>query len=157
MPAATLAATQIVNAIASRIPGSNVHTAHEWPFADTELPAWRVRRVPGGDVTPQTLARNTLQRHEIEIGCLGYVRAVDDLDAALDALATPAVAALFAAAPQAPTDALDALISKIEVNLARDVEFGMTTEGEAAVGVVTVPLRVVFFTIASAPQTITLN
>lgn len=152
-----LAATQIVNAIAARIPGNSVHTSHPWPLAESELPAWRVRSVPGGEAVPQTLARDALYRHELEVECIGYVRAVDDLDTALDALAAPALAKLFAAAPQTPPDALDALAAKIELSLARELEFGPGVEGEAAIGAVTVPLRAVYFTRASAPETITLN
>lgn len=152
-----LAASQIVAAIAARIPGAAVYTDHPQPFAEDDLPAWRVHRVPGGEVAPQTLARDTLQRHELRVECLGYARATAGLDAALDTLAAPALAAIFAAAPQVPPDALDGMAGLIELSLAGEVEIDMQGEGEAAVGVVTVPLRAIYFTRASAPETITLN
>lgn len=148
-----LAAAQVVAAIAARIPGT-AYTSRMWPIGEDELPAWRVVAA-GEDVSAETLAPDALQKHELAVELRGYASATDDLDDALHALTAGALAAIFATAPQVPPDALDALhaggLAQIEL---RHIERDLATEAQATVGVVTITLQALFFTQASAPETI---
>ena len=132
--------------------GTRVYTSRAWPLAEADLPAWRV--VAGAEaVEPMTVHAPALQQHELQVDLRGHARAVADLDDALHALAAQALAAVFAAAPQETPDVLDGIASKLQLTLRR-IERAMAAEGEAAVGLVVITLRVIFRTYANAPETL---
>jgi hypothetical protein len=161
----TLAAAQVIDAVAARITGlalagTKVYTSRAWPLAESGLPAWRVY-APDEDVEPVTVHPNQLSAHTLQLELHGLTRVVADLDDALHALAEEALTAVFRlvppddpANPGTPLpDALDAILSKLQVSLRR-IERNFSTEGEAAVGRVVITLRINFRTRASAPGTL---
>ena len=150
-----LAAGQVIDAMATRITGlalagSRVYTSRAWPLSVEDLPAWRVLAADE-DVEPVTVHPDALQSHRLQVELHGVARAVANLDDALHALAAQALAAIFDTTP--PSDALNTIASKLQVTLRR-IERDMAKEGEAAVGLVTLTLRVIFRTRASAPETL---
>lgn len=161
----TLAAAQVIDAIATRITGlsiagSNVYTSRAWPLTEALLPAWRV--VAGDeDVEPQTVHPNLLQQHTLQVELRGHAKATSDLDDALHALAEEVLTAVFRARvvtdpmaiPPTVADALDNLYGKLQVSLRR-IERVLQEEGEAVLGLIVVTLRVIFRTRASAPGTL---
>lgn len=139
-----LAAAQVIDAIAARISGAtsagtNVFTSRAWPLAEGDLPACRV--VAGAEeITPEGLG-DRLGQHLLDVHASFYARAVADLDDALHALAVAALPAIFAApVPYGLT--------------LQGIDREMAKEGEAAVGVITLRLQALFFTVPSAPETI---
>jgi DNA-binding phage protein len=151
----TLAAAQVIDAVAARITGlalagTKVHTSRAWPLAESGLPAWRVY-APDEDVEPQTVHPNMYQGHNLQVELHGLTKVTRDLDDALHALAEEALTALFDLTP--PADALTSIASKLQISLRR-IERNFSTEGEAAVGRVVLTLRINFRTRASAPGTL---
>ena len=138
-----LAPAQVVDAIAARLAplpltGGRVATSRAHPWAEAELPAWRVT-AEGEDVNNAMLAGTN--EHTLDVAVRGSARAVADLDDVLHALASQALAALFAA--PAP----------YQLQLT-GIRRQMATEGEASVGVITVLVRATFYVNPAAPETI---
>lgn len=151
----TLAAAQIVDAVATRITGlalagNRVFTSRAWPLADNGLPAGKVIAVDE-DIEPATVHSPMLQQHRLQIELRGYVREVENIDDEMHALASEWLTALFDTTP--PADALAALGTKI-VLTQRRIERDMQREGESNLALVTVTLRAEFRTFSNAPDTI---
>jgi len=160
-----LAAAQVIDAIAGRInglplAGTDVFTSRAWPLTEEILPAWRVV-AEDEEIEAMTVHRKTPQKHDLEVTLRGFARAVANLDDALNALAAEVLTAIFAdvvvsdplADPPVVADALDQLANKLQIS-ARRIERGYGTDGEAALGAVTVTLKAVFKTMSNAPETI---
>lgn len=150
-----LAAGQVIDAMATRLTGlalagSRVYTSRTWPLSEEELPAWRVQ-AGDEDIEPVTVHPDALQQHALQVELRGHARAVASLDDSLHALAAEALTAVFDTTP--PADALNTIASKLQVTLRR-IERAVATEGEAAIGLVILTLRVIFRTRASAPETL---
>ena len=150
-----LAAAQIVDAIAARITGlaltgARAYTSRMWPLSEADLPAWRVFAVDE-DVEPATVHQPFINNHALQVELRGVARAVASLDDTLNALASQAITALFSA-PVVP-DALSALIGRIALTVRR-IQRDMATEGQAAVGLLTLTLRVEFRTLSTDPDTL---
>ena len=138
-----LAAAQVVDAVAARIAAlpaysGRVFTSRLWPLADADLPAWRVTAAEE-PVLPGTISG--INEHQLLVEARGYHRATADLDDTLHAMASAALAALFA--PPVPHG----------LQLER-IDRDTTTDGEAAHGVVTLSLRAVFHVDPAAPDTL---
>jgi hypothetical protein len=139
-----LAAAQVIDALATRLSGAtgagtSVFTSRAWPLAESNLPAWRVT-AGSEEITGEGLG-DRLGQHRLEVNASAYVRAVADLDDAMHALAVDALPALFAAP----------VPYGLELT---GIDRAMATAGEAAVGVITLRLRALYFTVPSAPETI---
>lgn len=139
----TLAAATVVDALASRLApmpatGGRVYTSRAWPLAEADLPAWRVT-AEDEQVTPESL--DGVNTHSLVVSARAYARAAADLDDTLHALAASGLAILFAGTPPYSLQ-----LDSIERQLA--------TEGEAAVGVITLNTRATYFVAPSAPETI---
>ncbi len=150
----TLAAAQVVDAIAARmlglpLAGARVYTSRAWPLADSQLPAWKIEAADE-TIEPITVHKPAIQYHALQVELKGYARATADLDDALHALASEALTALFDTTP-AP-DSLSAL-TKLQLSQRR-IERAMQAEGEASIGLVTITLRAEYRTAANAPDTI---
>jgi hypothetical protein len=138
-----LAAAQVVDAIAARLTGlplagSRVYTSRLWPLTEPELPAWRVT-AESEDV--EAAMADGANQHLLEVVCAGYVRATDNLDDSLHALAAEGLTAVCA---------LPALYGTQVTGIERDA----VKEGEAAMGVIRCRLLTRFFVAPSAPETI---
>jgi hypothetical protein len=147
-----LAAAQVVEAIADLLRGvtgwdDKVFTDRAWPLAEAELPAWKVL-ADDEEIEPTGPTFPALQKHELVVLCEGSARAVSGLDAALNGLAATALATLFASKSAASLSPLNC--SMAVTRISRD----MTSEGEAAVGRITLALRVRFHTFNNDPETI---
>lgn len=150
-----LAAAQIIAAIAARLTGlptagDDVFTSRAWPLAEKDLPAWRVV-AHDEDVEPITVHGPALEQHTLQVELHGFVQAVSAIDDALHALAAEALTAIFSTTP--PADLYTDIKPKLQVTLRR-IERTLTKEGEAAVGLVLLTLRVVFRVKANAPETL---
>jgi hypothetical protein len=139
----TLAAAQVVDAVAARVAAlpayaGRVHTSRLWPLTEAELPAWRITAAdepvgPGGI--------DGFNEHALLIEARGYARATADLDDALHALAHDAQAAIFMhPVPHG-------------VQLER-IDRDTATEGEVAVGVLTLSLRATYHVAPDQPDLI---
>ena len=150
----TLAAAQIVDAVAARLrggplAGDDVYTSRAWPLTERNLPAWRVY-ASDESVRPLTVAANPLQQHELQVELAGYVRAVDDVDDALHALTVEGLTRIYPPTAGAP-DALDALMPRMQLHHRRTERF-MQPEGEATLGKVVLTLLATYRTRANAPE-----
>lgn len=138
-----LAAAQVIDALAARLngatdAGARVYTSRTWPLSEADLPAWRVT-AEDESVDPATV--HGINQHALLVHASASVRAVDDLDDAMHAIAEAGLTALFAGKPPH--------------NLALDgIDRAISTEGECAVGVITLRLRCTFFCKPSAPGTL---
>lgn len=141
-----LAAAQVVDAIAALIaPQANlgaggVRTSRTWPWAEADLPACRVF-ASDESIEEVDLAGN-LNVHTLAVDAEYTLRAVADLDDEMHARASSGLALLFAGSPPYALS-----LTGIERDLA--------TEGEAAVGRITLKLQTTFYVAPSAPETIT--
>lgn len=139
-----LAAAQVIDALAARIDAlgaytGRVFTSRAWPLAEAGLPAWRVTAADE-EIDGVTLG-DGIHDHTLQIEARGYCRAVADLDDAMHAMAVAALPAIFAAPlPYALTH--------------RGIERDTATEGETAVGVITLRMQARYFTRPTAPETI---
>lgn len=139
-----LAAAQVIDALAARIAAlpaytGRVFTSRAWPIDDDRLPAWRVT-AGSEDIDGATLG-DYMHEHQLEIEARGYCRATADLDDAMHAMAVAALPVLFAApVPYSLTH--------------KGIDRDMATEGEAAVGVITLRMQARYFTRPTAPETI---
>jgi hypothetical protein len=139
-----LAAAIVVDALAARLAAQaavsgRVKTSRTWPWSEADLPACRVfaadERVEPTDVA------GTINQHTLLVEAQYTARAVADLDDVLHALAASGLALLFA--PPAPYGLQLTSISR-----------SLATEGEAAVGVITLQVAATFFVNPAAPETI---
>jgi hypothetical protein len=138
-----LAAAQVVDALAAKLvpmpaTAGRVYTSRTWPLTEALLPAWRVtaenESVEESDI-------HGVNEHTLRINARAFVRVTADLDDALHALAASGLALLFAGNPP---HALQ--LEGIDRQLA--------TEGEAALGAITLEMSATFLVDPSAPETI---
>lgn len=134
-----IAAETVAEAVRTRI-GVTAHTDHPHPFDESELPAWRVT-YEVEEHEAATLAGTTVQ-HRLPLRLQGVVRNTSDAMGALNALAATALPLVFAA--------------PIPYGLEPDGEItrDLQGDGQAAVGVIEIPLRATYFTAITAPETI---
>lgn len=145
-----LAAAQAVDAVAALVTSAGVGTAHTsrtWPLAESDLPAWRVL-AEDEEVTAQGVGFPATQQHELEVCAHGYERATADLDDALNSMAAAALTKLFQSRSAVHLSPLNCSMSL------KRIERDMVTEGEAAMGRISLTLQVRFFTANNAPETI---
>jgi hypothetical protein len=135
-----LAAAQVIDALAARVsplaPAGGVHTSRAWPLAT--LPAWRVF---AGDEAVTEAMMSGINEHALDVEVQGTAHAAADLDDALHAMASAALAALFTA----PVP--------YQLQLAA-IQRRLATEGEASVGRITLRVRATFYVDPAAPETI---
>lgn len=138
----TLAAQQVVDAIASRLAGTAtlVTTKRMHPLEDANLPAWKV--LPNGDDI-DTSIDGGLEDHGLEVVCTGTVRATDDIDDALGALVAAGLTAIHG------TQAPQFTVATAGVSPPR-----LVGDGEASMAAVDVRLRCKYFTVPTAPETL---
>jgi hypothetical protein len=139
-----LAAAQVVDALAARIAGQanlgtgGVRTSRTWPWTEADLPACRIY---AADESAELAAQDGLHQHTLGVDVQYTVRATADLDDAMHARAASGLALLFA-----PTVPYGLQLTGISRQLA--------TEGEAAVGQITLHLNALFFANPATPETI---
>lgn len=139
-----LAAAQVVDALAARVAvqaglgTGGAKTSRVWPWGEEELPACRVF---AQDEQVQLATQEGLNQHNLAVDVQYTCRATADLDDAMHALAAAGLPLLFA----------------------NPVPYGLqltgitretATEGEAAVGRITLQLLAIFFAAPQAPETI---
>jgi hypothetical protein len=135
----SLAAEAVINAVAARI-GANAYTAHPEPFGEEELPAWRVE---WANERIETVGLDGLiQQHELEVKLRGYARDVDDINGVLSAMAVEVLPQVFSA----PVP--------YGLHTDGDAQRVAAEEGQAATGVIELPLKAFYFTRRSAPDVI---
>lgn len=135
----TLAAETVAEAVRTRI-GATAFTDHPHPFDASELPAWRVT-YDAEQHEAATLA-GTIVQHRLPIRLQGFARNTGDALGALNAMAATALPLVFAA--------------PIPYGLEPDGEITreLQGEGQAAFGVIDIPIRATFFTGITTPETI---
>jgi len=138
-----LAAAQVIDALAARLvplaaTGGRVHTSRAWPLAESGLPAWRVT---AADEVVEPASIDGINTHRLDVDAVATVRATADLDDAMHALAAGGLPLLFAT----PVPYGLQLIG-----IGRE----LSTEGEAAVGRITLRLQALFFVAPAQPETI---
>ena len=139
-----LAAAQVVDAVAARIAAlpayaGSVFTSRAWPIADSALPAWRV--IAQDESADGATLGDRIHEHVLQLEARGYCRAAADLDDAMHAMAVAALPVIFA----------DTVPYDLEL---KGIDRDMATEGEAAVGVITLRLQARYFVRPAAPETI---
>jgi hypothetical protein len=136
----TLAAAQVVDAIAARLIGTaagGVFTDRAWPIDAGALPAWKVYATQE-DVSPGSIG--DLEEHQLVVECRGIVAAVTGLDDAMNALAAAGLAAIHASG------------FANFVALTDGIRRAMAQEAGADVAVVTVLIAAQFYVHASTPE-----
>lgn len=139
-----LAAAQVIDALAARIAAQatlgagGVRASRTWPWAEADLPACRIY---AADEQVELVTQDPINAHTLSVDVQYTVRATADLDDAMHAQAAAGMALLFA--PPLPHGLQ-------LTGIARDT----STEGEAAVGRITVQLSTLFHVVPSAPETI---
>ena len=138
-----LAAAQVVDALAALVNAQaavagRVKTSRTWPWAEDQLPAVRVFV---SDEVAEQATLDGVNAHRAAVDVQYTARATADLDDALHALAASGQALLFA--PVAP---YGLQLTGIGRQLA--------TEGEAAIGQITLQVAATFFVQQAAPETI---
>ena len=139
----TLAAAIIVDAVASRLEpmaqtNGRVYTSRGWPIDEASLPCWRVT-AEDEQVTQAQI--DGVNQHSLAVSARAYALATADLDDTLHALAASGLALMFEDIPPYGLQ-----LDSIERQLA--------TEGEAAVGVITLNTRATYFVAPAQPETI---
>jgi hypothetical protein len=140
-----LAAAQVVDALAARLApqalgAGGVKTSRLWPWSEDELPACRVFAADEPVEAVGGIAE-VINRHELSVDVQYTARATADLDDALHALAEAGLPLLFAA--------------PVPYGLRlTGINRNTTTEGEAAVGQITLQLACTFFVSPAAPHVI---
>lgn len=145
-----LAAAQAVDAVASLITSANVgaaYTSRAWPLAESDLPAWRVI-ADDEEIDETGISFPAKQQHDLTVIAQGHARATADLDDALNGMAAAALAKLFETRAAAHLSPLNC-----SMQLKR-IEREIVSEGEAAMGRVSLSLLVRFITASNAPETI---
>jgi len=136
----TLARATVIAEVATRL-SATADRLH--PFAEGELPAWRVVT----DI-PESVNRasidGTINEHRLPIAAEGFVRDVDATAAAADALASPALAALFA--PPVPYGLQH-----------EGTEFEADPDAEGAAGVIRLRLSAHYFVNPAQPDVLLSN
>jgi hypothetical protein len=140
-----LATQTVADAIVARLSGATdaadrVYSDHPWPFAESELPAWRVEVFE--EPSQGAMLSGDTNEYRPRIVVSGVVRATDAVDAELNALVADALPALFAAP------------IPYGLELDGEIERAHATEDAAAVGRVSLPLRALYFAALTAPETI---
>lgn len=148
-----LAAAQVVQAIADALRtvpawADKVHTDRAHPFAEAELPAWRVV-ADDEDIELATVHWPATEQHTLLVDCEGSVRALDGLDAELNAMAEQALGALFGDLAKAQLG----FGGRVTARCSR-IGRRQQGDGEAAFGVVTLTLSLGFRVRQNAPDTI---
>lgn len=148
-----LASAQVVDAIAAllrSVPAwvSSVETSRAWPLPDAALPAWRVV-ADTEEIETLGVRYPAQQRHDLTVLCQGYARARADLDDVLHAMAATALSTLFATANSARLAPLNCALAQT------GIERDLVGDGEAALGRITLSIRVRFLTLSNAPESIT--
>lgn len=138
-----LAAAQVVDALAALLvpmaaTGGRVKTSRIWPWSEAELPAWRV--YAGDEAVELATISGDLEQHNLQVYAQCSARATADLDDVLNALAAAGLTLLQAAPPYG-------------LQLQR-ITRGLQQGDEASLGVITLDLKTLFFTVPSAPETI---
>jgi hypothetical protein len=138
-----LAAAQVIDALAARLvpltaTAGRVHTSRAWPLTGVGLPAWRVT---AADEVVEAATIDGINLHQLDVDAAATVRVAADLDDAMHALAAGGLALLFAAPVPYGLRLL---------GIGREI----TTEGEAAVGRITLRLQAQFYATPAAPETI---
>jgi hypothetical protein len=136
----TLAAAQVVDAIAARLVGTaagGVFTDRAWPVDAAALPVWKVYAT-GEAVNPASIG--DLEEHELTVECRGIVAAAVGLDDAMHNLAAAGLTAIHASG-----------FSSFSV-MTSGITRAMAQENGADVAVVTLRLAAQFYTHASAPE-----
>lgn len=134
-----LAAAQRVDAVAAVLAAGTaaVATGRGWPWAEGELPAWRVY---AGDEIVDLATVEGMERHELSINCEGAVTGSASIDDAMHELAAEGLALLFAA----PT--FDLRLTRIGRRLQQ--------EQQATLGLITLELVTEFYVQPIDPETI---
>lgn len=138
-----LAAAQVVDALAARLvpmaaTAGRVYTSRTYPLTEADLPAWRVT---AGDESCERSSMDGINLHNLEVLAACSARATANLDDTLHALASSGLQLLFAG-PVPYALQLDG------------IERDLSTDAEAAVGVITLRLRALFYAAPAAPDTI---
>lgn len=139
-----LAAAQVVDALALRLAAQaglgagGVKTGRLWPWAESDLPACRVF---AGDESVELAGIDRVNQHRLSVDVQFTARATADLDDALHALAAGACPLLFA----------DPVPHALQLT---GISRTLATEGEAAVGQITLQLQATYFVLPAAPQVI---
>jgi hypothetical protein len=138
-----LAAAQVVDALAALVNAQaavagRVKTSRTWPWAEDQLPA---ARVFVSDEVAAPVTMDGVHEHRLAVDVQYTTRAVADLDDAMHTLAADGLTLLFAGTPPYGLS-----LSGISRETA--------TEGEAAVGRITLQLQCLFHAAPSAPETI---
>lgn len=139
-----LASAQVIDALAARLgpvalSGGRVFTSRTWPLTEADLPAWRV--VAQDEPVVRQYVGSTVNEHTLTVDCVGVVRAVADLDYAMHALAAEGMTALFA----------EPVPFQLQLE---SIKREPSTEGECAVGTITVSLTARFAVDQTAPETL---
>jgi hypothetical protein len=138
-----LAAKQVAEHHADRLRAlpawaAKVHLNHPHAFGLAELPAWRVEYLD--EPLPATLSGN-LHEHRLRMVFHGVARDIDDLDSVQAGMTADALSALFGSRQYGTEPGGDITSTKAQ-------------EGEAAVGIVSVPVTALYFTDPTDPETI---
>jgi len=140
-----LAAAQVIDAVAALIApqaglgSGGVKTSRNHPWAEADLPAVRV--FANDEQVEQLTLDGSINRHTLAISAQYATRAVSDVDDAMHSLAAAGLALLFAGSPP----------HNLQLT---QIEREMATEGEAAVGAITLQLQAIFHVAPAAPETI---
>lgn len=149
-----LAATQVRGAVKALLinataAGDRVHTGRSWPLAEDQLPALKLA-VTGEDVTSDSMHLPRLQEHQLRLEVRGFVRDVDDLDAALDDLVGEVLAVLFADDAAASLEPLPNVVMELQGSdrTAQD------DANAASTGGVAIRLAITYQTLSNDPFTL---
>jgi len=140
LAAQTVTAALVARLVAANVAGARVYSDHPHPFDPSELPAIRVEMQE--EPAERVMLSTSVHEHRGRVLISGYVRATDDIDAALNILVSAALTALFAAPLPYGLE--------IDGEVLRD----SVREGQADLMRVQLPLRALYFVAASAPETI---
>jgi hypothetical protein len=141
----TLAAATVVDALAARLATQaglgtgGIKTSRLWPWAEAELPACRI--FAAEEVVELVSLDAPINQHTLAVDAQYTVRAVANLDDAMHALASSGLTLMFAGALPYGLQ-----LTGITRNTA--------TEGDAAVGVITLQLSCTYHVAPGAPDTI---
>jgi hypothetical protein len=139
-----LAAAQVVDALAARLVpqaglgAGGVKTSRVWPWGEEDLPAVRV--FAQDEAVELATTGEAINQHTLAVDAQYTVRATADLDDAMHALASAGLALLFAGA----------LPHGLQLT---GINRETATDGEAAVGRITLQLRCTYFVAPGAPET----
>lgn len=141
-----LAAAIVVDDLANRLVGQSgiasgsIKTSRVWPWAESDLPACRV--FAGSESCELLTLGSPINQHILQVNVQYTCRAVADLDDVMHALASAGLQRLYVPAP--PRKDMELL----------GIDRALATEGEAAVGVITLRFGVTFHVRPGSPETI---